>query len=75
MGAQLAEMTRLKLEYDSAKAQIKTVQAELVALDEQLSPAQAESDRDRLLLIQEKEHLLREYKVVQEQVSNPAQVT
>ena len=75
LGTYLAEMTRLKLEYDSAKSQIKVFQGELASLDERLSPAQAESDKDRVLLIQEKEQLLREYKAVRQQVSNPVQVS
>ncbi|RXG51749.1 Protein KIBRA [Armadillidium vulgare] len=73
-GAQLAELTRLKLEYDAAKSQIKLLQNDLASLDEHLSPAEMESDRDRLLLIQEKEQLLKEYRAVCDQSSHPLQV-
>ena len=39
LGAQLAELTRLKLEYDNAKRCLKTLQNDLAGLDDRLCPA------------------------------------
>ena len=39
---------------------VQELQQRLASLEERISPGQLESDNDRLLLIQEKEQLLRE---------------
>ncbi|KAK7604923.1 hypothetical protein V9T40_006109 [Parthenolecanium corni] len=60
MGNRLAELARMRLEYDAARKKIQNIQQQLADLEEKVTPGQAESDRDRLLLFQEKEQLLRE---------------
>ena len=74
LGARLAELTKLKLEYDSAKTLLKNLQHDLACLDERLSPTELQGDRDRLLLIQEKEQLLREYRAVRMHSKDPLHV-
>lgn len=74
LGARLAELTRLKLEYDSAKSTLKGLQHELAELEERLSPEDLQSDRDRVVLIQEKEQLLREFRSVRSYTHDPLQV-
>lgn len=75
LGARLAELTRLKLEYDSAKSTLKSLQHELAELEERLSPEDLQSDRDRVVLIQEKEQLLREFRSVRSYTHDPLQVS
>ena len=43
---------------------MQEIQQQLAALEERISPGQLESDKDRLLLIQEKEQLLRELRSI-----------
>ncbi|XP_066941889.1 protein kibra isoform X3 [Macrobrachium rosenbergii] len=74
LGARLAELTRLKLEYDSAKSTLKGLQHDLAGLEEKLSPEDLQGDRDRVVLIQEKEQLLREYRSVRSYTRDPLQV-
>ncbi|KAK7072729.1 Wwc1p [Halocaridina rubra] len=74
LGARLAELARLKLEYDSAKSTLKGLQHELASLEERLSPEDLQGDRDRVVLIQEKEQLLREYRSVRSYARDPLQV-
>lgn len=74
LGARLAELTRLKLEYDSAKSTLKGLQHDLAELEERLSPEDLQSDRDRVVLIQEKEQLLREFRSVRSYAQDPLQV-
>jgi len=64
MGTRLADMARMRLEYDEARKRIQTIQKQLSDLEEKVSPGQAESDQDRLLLFQEKEQLLRELRSI-----------
>ncbi|XP_076065980.1 WW and C2 domain containing protein kibra isoform X2 [Oratosquilla oratoria] len=73
LGARLAELTRLKLEYDSAKTSLKGLQHDLASLEERLSPADLQADKDRMLLIQEKEQLLRECRGVLTHGCDPIQ--
>lgn len=75
LGARLAELTRLKLEYDSAKSTLKGLQHDLAELEERLSPEDLQSDRDRVVLIQEKEQLLREFRSVRSYTHDPLQVS
>jgi len=60
VGARLAELARLRLQYDESRRNVQELQQRLSSLEERISPGQLESDNDRLLLIQEKEQLLRE---------------
>ncbi|CAH0393951.1 unnamed protein product [Bemisia tabaci] len=64
MGTRLAEMARMRLEYDEARKKIQQIQQQLADLEEKVTPGQAESDKDRLLLFQEKEQLLRELRSI-----------
>ncbi|GIZ04960.1 protein kibra [Caerostris extrusa] len=54
IGARLAEMARMRLQYDEARKEVHRIQQDLTDLEEKMSPGQTESDKDRLLLIQEK---------------------
>jgi len=64
IGARLAELARLRLQYDESRRNVQEIQQQLAALEERISPGQLESDQDRLLLIQEKEQLLRELRSI-----------
>ena len=64
IGARLAEMARVRLKYDESRRQVQHIQQSLAALEERISPGSLESDKDRLLLIQEKEQLLRELRSI-----------
>jgi protein KIBRA len=64
MGTRLAEMARMRLEYDEARKRIQNIQQQLADLEEKVMPGQEESDKDRLLLFQEKEQLLRELRSI-----------
>ncbi|KAF8784560.1 Protein kibra like protein [Argiope bruennichi] len=64
IGARLAEMARMRLQYDEARKEVHRIQQDLTDLEEKMSPGQSESDKDRLLLIQEKEQLLRELRSI-----------
>ncbi|XP_023210732.1 protein kibra-like isoform X2 [Centruroides sculpturatus] len=64
VGARLAEMARMRLQYDEARKQVHKIQQELADLEDKMAPGQVESDKDRLLLIQEKEQLLRELRSI-----------
>lgn len=52
MGTRLAEMARMRLEYDEARKRVQGIQQQLADLEESMAPGQAESDKDRLLLFQ-----------------------
>jgi protein KIBRA len=60
----LAEMARVRLQYDEARKRIQQIQQQLADLEDKVQPGQAESDKDRLLLFQEKEQLLRELRSI-----------
>lgn len=60
IGTRLAEMARMRLQYDEARKRIQHIQQQLADLEEKVTPGQTESDKDKLLLFQEKEQLLRE---------------
>ncbi|XP_028967216.1 protein WWC2 [Galendromus occidentalis] len=62
LGARLAEMAMMRLNYDAARREVNRIQREIAELENQMAPGKTESDHDRLLLIQEKEQLLRELK-------------
>lgn len=63
-GSRLAEMAKTRLEYDESRRKVRVAQQRLAELEERLAPGQADSDRDRLLLFQEKEQLLRELRSI-----------
>lgn len=60
VGARLAEMAKMKLQYDEWKKRIKLLQQQLADHVDKIEPGQIESDKDRILLIQEKEQYLKE---------------
>ncbi|KAK9497147.1 hypothetical protein O3M35_004519 [Rhynocoris fuscipes] len=64
IGTRLAAMARMRLEYDEARKKIQCIQHQLADLEEKVTPGQVESDKDRLLLFQEKEQLLRELRSI-----------
>ncbi|XP_031341164.1 protein kibra isoform X2 [Photinus pyralis] len=64
IGTRLAEMAKMRLEYDEARKSVQTIQRKLADLEEKMQPGQVESDKDRLLLFQEKEQLLRELRSI-----------
>ncbi|XP_050297590.1 protein kibra isoform X2 [Anthonomus grandis grandis] len=64
IGTRLAEMAKMRLEYDEARKKVQMIQQKLADLEEKVQPGQAESDKDRLLLFQEKEQLLRELRSI-----------
>ncbi|XP_053616404.1 protein kibra isoform X2 [Plodia interpunctella] len=64
IGTRLAEMARVRLQYDEARKRIQKIQQQLADLEDKVQPGQAESDKDRLLLFQEKEQLLRELRSI-----------
>lgn len=59
-GARFAEMAKTKLQYGEWRKRIKQLQQQLADHVEKIEPGQLESDKDRLLLIQEKEQYLKE---------------
>lgn len=59
-GARFAEMAKTKLQYTEWRKHIRRLQQQLADHVERIEPGQLESDKDRILLIQEKEKLLNE---------------
>lgn len=57
---QLAEKVRLCLRYEEAKRRIANLKIQLAKLDSEAWPGVLDSERDRLILISEKEELLKE---------------
>nr|SVE74953.1 EOG090X00VK [Daphnia dolichocephala] len=64
IGTRLAEMARTRLQYDEARKHLQYLQQKMAELEDKIAPGQSESDKDRLLLIQEKEQLLRELRSI-----------
>ncbi|XP_041968975.1 protein kibra isoform X2 [Aricia agestis] len=64
IGTRLAEMARVRLQYDEARKRIQQIQQQLADLEDKVEPGQAESDKDRLLLFQEKKQLLLELRSI-----------
>ncbi|XP_076316254.1 protein kibra-like isoform X2 [Tachypleus tridentatus] len=60
LGVRLAEMANLRLHYEEMRKFIHQVQQELADLENLTPPEEMESEKDRLVLIQEKENLLQE---------------
>ncbi|XP_006821406.1 protein KIBRA-like [Saccoglossus kowalevskii] len=63
-GARLAEKAKLKLQYEEARRRRCLLQIQLAEIENKELPGQHEADKDRLLLIQEKEHLLKELRKI-----------
>lgn len=59
-----AEMAKTKFQYDEWRKHIKQLQQQLADHVDKIEPGQLESDKDRLLLIQEKEKYLKELKSI-----------
>jgi len=57
-------MARTRLQYDEARKHLQYLQQKMAELEDRIAPGQSESDKDRLLLIQEKEQLLRELRSI-----------
>ncbi|KFP65758.1 Protein KIBRA, partial [Cariama cristata] len=61
---QLAEKVRLRLQYEEAKRRIANLKIQLAKLDSEAWPGVLDSERDRLILINEKEELLKEMRFI-----------
>lgn len=61
---QLAEKVRLRLRYEEAKRRIAFIKIQLSKLDSEAWPGVLDSERDRLILINEKEELLKEMRFI-----------
>lgn len=73
-GAQFAEMAKTKLQYSEWRKRIKQLQQQLADHVEKIEPGQLESDKDRLLLIQEKEKLLKELRSIPTKSKSPEEI-
>ncbi|XP_006884390.1 PREDICTED: protein KIBRA isoform X2 [Elephantulus edwardii] len=62
--SQLAEKVRLRLRYEEAKRRIANLKIQLAKLDSEAWPGVLDSERDRLVLINEKEELLKEMRFI-----------
>uniref|UniRef100_A0A8C9WWA2 WW and C2 domain containing 1 n=1 Tax=Sander lucioperca TaxID=283035 RepID=A0A8C9WWA2_SANLU len=60
----LAEKVRLSLKYEEAKRRIATIEVQIAKLDSEAWPGLLDPERDRLILINEKEELLKELQYV-----------
>jgi protein KIBRA len=58
----VAELANMRIEYDELRKKIKIFQASISNINNYYTRTQTESDKDRLLLIKEKEKLLYELK-------------
>ncbi|XP_030783325.1 protein KIBRA isoform X10 [Rhinopithecus roxellana] len=61
---QLAEKVRLRLRYEEAKRRIANLKIQLAKLGSEAWPGVLDSERDRLILINEKEELLKEMRFI-----------
>ncbi|KAM9373570.1 LOW QUALITY PROTEIN: protein KIBRA [Phaethornis superciliosus] len=61
---QLAEKVRLRLQYEEAKRRIANLKIQLAKLDSEAWPGMLESEQNHLILINEKEELLKEMKFI-----------
>ncbi|CAG9820133.1 unnamed protein product [Phaedon cochleariae] len=75
IGTRLAEMAKMRLEYDEARKRVQHIQQKLADLEEKVHPGQVESDKDRLLLFQEKEQLLRELRSIAPRMRTKEEMT
>lgn len=63
-GAKFAEMAKTKMQYYEWRKRIKLLQQKLADHVEKIEPGQLESDKDRLLLTQEREQYLKELRCI-----------
>ncbi|KAM4747800.1 protein KIBRA [Rhinophrynus dorsalis] len=61
---QLAEKVRLQLRYEEAKRRIANIKIQLAKLGNEAWPGVLDSEKDRLILINEKEELLKEMRFI-----------
>lgn len=73
-GARFAEMAKTKLQYSEWRKRIKQLQQQLADHVDKIEPGQLESDKDRLLLIQEKEQYLKELRSIPSATKSPQEV-
>ena len=64
----------MRLEYDDLRKKLKNFQKSISNINNYVSMTQTESDRDRLLLIKEKEKLLNELKSLNLKTKTPEQL-
>lgn len=74
-GARFAEMAKTKLQYSEWRKRIKQLQQQLADHVDKIEPGQLESDKDRLLLIQEKEQYLKELRSIPSASKSPQEAT
>ncbi|KAK5887884.1 hypothetical protein CesoFtcFv8_016443 [Champsocephalus esox] len=60
----LAEKVRVSLQYEEAKRRIATIEVQIAKLDSEAWPGLLDPERDRLILINEKEELLKELQYI-----------
>ncbi|KAK3100597.1 hypothetical protein FSP39_022334 [Pinctada imbricata] len=60
----ITQITKLRLHYDESKRRLSELKHKLANIEDQMVPGQNESDKDRLMLLQEKEQLLRELRCI-----------
>uniref|UniRef100_A0A1B0EZL0 Protein kibra n=1 Tax=Phlebotomus papatasi TaxID=29031 RepID=A0A1B0EZL0_PHLPP len=70
----LMEVAKTRLQYDEWKKRIKFLQQQLADHVEKIEPGQLESDKDRLLLIQEKEQFLKELRSIPASSKTPKEM-
>ncbi|KAM4826514.1 protein KIBRA [Thomomys bottae] len=71
---QWAEKVRLRLRYEEAKRRMASLKIQLARLDSEAWPGVLDSERDRLILINEKEKLLREMRFTSPQKRSQGEV-
>ena len=47
IGARLADVARLRLQYEDSRKQVQAIQHQLADIEDRLQPDQTESDKDR----------------------------
>ncbi|XP_040279698.1 protein WWC3 [Bufo bufo] len=65
--ARLVDRVRLNWQYEEAKKRVSSIQHQLALLENEAWPGMAETDRDRLQLIKEKEALLQDLQLISQQ--------
>lgn len=70
----VAELARMRLEYDDLRKKLKSFQQSISNINNYVSLTQTESDKDRLLLIKEKEQLLNDLKSLNLKTKTPIQI-
>ncbi|KAM4700442.1 protein WWC3 isoform 2-T2 [Discoglossus pictus] len=67
----LVDRVRLNWQYEEAKKRVSSIQHQLALLDNETWPGMAETDRDHLQLIKEKEALLQDLQLISQQRRSP----